>query len=158
MDIEQFMQGYKAAWEGRDERLFCALFAEGGAYHNTPFAVQRGHAQLADYWQRVKLQEDVALRYEVLAATPGAGVAHWHVTCQVASEELFAICADREWKSVWQRVQELAEGMNEMAQLLESRGFIRGHNLFVSEDPAGGHNEAAWARHSGEWLKVLFGR
>jgi len=93
MDIEQFMQGYKAAWEGRDERLFCALFAEDGAYHNTPFAVQRGHAELAAYWQRVKLQEDVALRYEVLAATPGAGVAHWHVTYQVASEELFAIWA-----------------------------------------------------------------
>jgi hypothetical protein len=35
----------KAAWEGRDERLFCALFAEDGAYHNTPFAVQRGHAR-----------------------------------------------------------------------------------------------------------------
>ena len=56
MNIEQFMQGYKAAWEGRDERLFCVLFAEDGAYHNTPFAVQRGHAQLAEYWQRVKLQ------------------------------------------------------------------------------------------------------
>ena len=84
MNIEQFMQGYKAAWEGRDERLFCVLFAEDGAYHNTPFAVQRGHAQLAEYWQRVKLQEDVQLRYEVLADTPGGGVAHWHVTYQVA--------------------------------------------------------------------------
>jgi hypothetical protein len=93
MNIEQFMQGYKAAWEGRDERLFCALFAEDGAYHNTPFAVQRGHAQLADYWQRVKLQEDVQLSYEVLADTLGGGVAHWHVTYQVASEELFAIWA-----------------------------------------------------------------
>ena len=93
MNIEQFMQGYKAAWEGRDERLFCVLFAEDGAYHNTPFAVQRGHAQLAEYWQRVKLQEDVQLRYEVLADTPGGGVAHWHVTYQVASEELFAIWA-----------------------------------------------------------------
>ena len=93
MNIEQFMQGYKAAWEGRDERLFCALFAEDGAYHNTPFAVQRGRAQQADYWQRVKLQEDVQLSYEVLADTLGGGVAHWHVTYQVASEELFAIWA-----------------------------------------------------------------
>ncbi len=93
MDIEHFMQGYKAAWEGRDERLFCALFTPDGAYHNTPFAVQRGYAELAEYWQRVKLQEDVALRYDVLANTPGGGVAHWHVTYQVASEELFAIWA-----------------------------------------------------------------
>ena len=91
MDIEQFMQGYKKAWEERDEAQFCALFAEDGEYHNTPFAVQRGHAQLAAYWQRVKLQEDVQVRYEILASTPAGGIAHWHVTYQVASEELFRI-------------------------------------------------------------------
>lgn len=93
MDIETFMQGYKAAWEARDEAKFCALFAPDGEYHNTPFAVQRGHAQLAEYWQRVKLQQDVQLRYEVLATGAAGGVAHWHVTYQVASEELFQIWA-----------------------------------------------------------------
>ncbi len=93
MNIEQFMQGYKAAWESRDESRFCALFAADGEYHNTPFAVQRGHAALAEYWQRVKLQEDVHLSYEVLASLPKRGIAHWHVTYQVASEELFQIWA-----------------------------------------------------------------
>lgn len=93
MDIEQFMQGYKRAWEQRDDALFCALFAADGEYHNTPFAVQRGHAQLAAYWNRVKLQEDVRLDYQVLAATDAGGIAHWHVTYQVASEELFEIWA-----------------------------------------------------------------
>ncbi|HNB06596.1 MAG TPA: nuclear transport factor 2 family protein, partial [Thauera aminoaromatica] len=77
----------------RDEAQFCALFAEDGEYHNTPFAVQRGHAQLAAYWQRVKLQEDVQVRYEILATSPAGGIAHWHVTYQVASEELFRIWA-----------------------------------------------------------------
>ena len=33
------------------------------------------------------------LRYRVLADTPGAGIAHWHVSYQVASEELFEIWA-----------------------------------------------------------------
>lgn len=93
MDIEQFMQGYKSAWEEKDERAFCALFAADGVYHNTPFASQRGHAQLAAYWQRIKLQNDIELRFEVLAAAPGSGMAHWHVTYQVASEELFQIWA-----------------------------------------------------------------
>ena len=93
MDVEQFMQGYKKAGEERDEAQFCALFATDGEYHNTPFAVQRGHAQLAAYWQRVKLQEDVQVRYEILASAPAGGVAHWHVTYQVASEELFRIWA-----------------------------------------------------------------
>ena len=93
MDIERFMQGYKAAWEAQDEAMFCALFAADGQYHNTPFAVQTGHVQLAAYWRRVKLQEDVTLDYEVLASSPGGGIAHWHVTYQVASEELFRIWA-----------------------------------------------------------------
>lgn len=93
MNIEHFMQGYKQAWERRDEGRFCALFSATGEYHNTPFAVQRGHAQLAEYWQRVKLQDDVHLSYEVLACTAAAGIAHWHVTYQVASEELFRVWA-----------------------------------------------------------------
>jgi SnoaL-like domain len=93
VNIEQFMQGYKDAWERRDELMFSALFAADGEYRNTPFAVQRGHAQLAEYWRRVKLQEDVHVTYEVLASTPTGGIAHWHVTYQVASEELFQIWA-----------------------------------------------------------------
>ncbi|NMF91159.1 nuclear transport factor 2 family protein [Aromatoleum petrolei] len=93
MGIEEFMQGYKAAWEARDEARFVALFTPDGAYHNTPFAVQRGPAELAAYWERVKLQEDVQVTYEVLANTGDSGIAHWHTTYQVASEELFQIWA-----------------------------------------------------------------
>ena len=93
MDIRRFMQGYKDAWEQRDEAKFSALFTADGEYHNTPFAVQRGHAELAAYWRRVKLQEDVRVDYDVLATSPAEGIAHWHVTYQVASEELFRIWA-----------------------------------------------------------------
>ena len=93
MDIEQFMRGYKAAWENKDESMFSTLFAADGEYCNTPFAVQRGHEQLAEYWRRVKLQEDVHVTYEVLASSSTGGIAHWHVTYQVASEELFQIWA-----------------------------------------------------------------
>jgi hypothetical protein len=91
--IERFMQGYKAAWEARDEHAFAGLFTEDGAYHNTPFAVQRGPLALKAYWQRVKLQQDIRVDYEVLATEADGGIAHWHVTYQVASEELFRIWA-----------------------------------------------------------------
>jgi hypothetical protein len=93
MDIDAFMRGYKAAWEAKDAAMFCALFAVDGEYRNTPFAVQRGHAQLAEYWQRIKLQDDIMLTYEVLSSTASGGVAHWHVEYQVASEELFQVWA-----------------------------------------------------------------
>jgi limonene-1,2-epoxide hydrolase len=93
MGIDEFMAGYKTAWEQRDEKKLCALFALDGVYRNTPFAEQRGHSAIAAYWQRVKLQEDIHLGYEVLARTAKGGIAHWHVTYQVASEELFKIWA-----------------------------------------------------------------
>jgi len=76
LSIEQFLEGYKSAWEQRDEKKFVALFAPDGRYHNTPFAVQRGAAELAQYWQRVKLQEDVHVTYEILARASDYGVAH----------------------------------------------------------------------------------
>jgi len=93
LDIDQFMRGYQAAWERRDEKLLCELFAPDGTYHNTPFAVQRGHAEIAQYWQRVKLQEDIEVSYDVVARWPAGGAAHWRVTYQVQSEELFRIWA-----------------------------------------------------------------
>lgn len=93
VDIQAFMRGYQAAWQQRDEHLLCCLFAPDAVYHNTPFAEQRGHAAIAEYWQRVKLQEDIRLDFTVLASTQRGGVAHWHVTYQVASEELFRIWA-----------------------------------------------------------------
>ena len=93
MNIDQFMRGYQAAWEQRNPAMFAALFVPDGKYHNTPFQVQQGTAQLVEYWKRVQLQEDVKVTFEILAATAATGIAHWHVTYQVASEELFQIWA-----------------------------------------------------------------
>ena len=92
-DIHRFMAGYRAAWEQRDPAMFAALFHRDGRYHNTPFQVQAGSAQLAEYWKRVQLQDDVQVAYEVLASAEASGIAHWHVTYRVASEELFQIWA-----------------------------------------------------------------
>ena len=93
MNIEEFMLGYKTAWEQRDPAKFAALFHRDGEYHNTPFQVQRSTAQLVEYWKRVQLQEDVKVTFEVLATAATSGVAHWRTTYQVASEELFQIWA-----------------------------------------------------------------
>lgn len=93
MNILSFMDGYKAAWESRDPSMFAALFHPNGRYHNTPFQVQTGKDALAEYWRRVQLQEDVQVTFEILATDLDSGLAHWHVTYQVASEELFQIWA-----------------------------------------------------------------
>ncbi len=93
MSIHDFMAGYKRVWEGQDSAGFAALFAPGGRYYNTPFQVQDTPEALATYWDRIKLQDQISLRYEVLAETPKGGVAHWHVEYQVTSEDLFEIWA-----------------------------------------------------------------
>jgi hypothetical protein len=93
MNIHDFMLGYKAAWEARDPAMFAALFQVDGKYHNTPFQVQVGSEQLAEYWKRVQLQEDVQVSFEILSDLADTGMVHWHVTYQVASEELFQIWA-----------------------------------------------------------------
>ncbi|MDK3016241.1 nuclear transport factor 2 family protein [Pseudodonghicola flavimaris] len=93
MSITDFMAAYKRVWEGQDSQGFAALFTTEGRYHNTPFQVQQGPEALAAYWDRIKLQQEITLRYEVLGETPAGGIAHWHVSYQVASEELFAIWA-----------------------------------------------------------------
>ncbi len=93
MSIHDFMAAYKRVWEGQDSEGFAALFMPEGRYFNTPFQVQESAGARAAYWDRIKLQEDIHLSYEVLAETAWGGVAHWNVSYQVASEELFEIWA-----------------------------------------------------------------
>lgn len=93
MSISAFMAGYKRVWEAQNSAGFAALFTPDGIYHNTPFQVQTGPQELAAYWDRIRLQKDITLTYEVLADNGHEGIAHWNVVYQVASEELFEIWA-----------------------------------------------------------------
>ena len=91
--IDEFMQAYQRAWERSDAQLLASLFAVDGVYHNTPFNEQRGREAIMAYWQRTKLQRDIEVRYAVLARYEAGGIAHWHTTYQVTSEELFGLWA-----------------------------------------------------------------
>jgi hypothetical protein len=93
MDIASFMEAYKRAWETSDENLLASLFATDGTYRNTPFAEQRGHQAIKNYWQRTKLQSDIHLDYKVLHRHEHGGITHWRTTYQVTSEALFRIWA-----------------------------------------------------------------
>lgn len=93
MSIHDFMAAYKRVWEGQDSEGFANLFTEDGQYWNTPFQVQDSPEKRSQYWDRIKLQNDITLAYTVLGETPHGGFAHWHVEYQVASEELFQIWA-----------------------------------------------------------------
>jgi limonene-1,2-epoxide hydrolase len=103
--IDDFMQSYKRAWETSDEQLLASLFTAEGVYRNTPFAAQRGREQIKAYWQRTRLQTDIRLGFEILARHATGGIAHWHTTYQVASEELFRLWAASTGTNVLAREQ-----------------------------------------------------
>lgn len=54
--------------------------------------------------------------------------------------------------------KELAETMAKMLRLLKARGLKAGKSLLVEEDASACHNETAWAKHTGAWLRFLFGK
>ncbi len=87
------MDTYKRAWEARDDALLCSLFATDGVYRNTPFDAQVGHAAIARYWDRVKLQDDIRFAYTIVAERPDGGVATWSTRYQVTSEKMFEMWA-----------------------------------------------------------------
>jgi hypothetical protein len=93
MPIHAFMDAYARVWLDQDSEGFAALFTPDGQYWNTPFQCQDSFDKRKTYWDRIKLQTDITHVNEVLAETPGGGIAHWHVEYQVASEELFEIWA-----------------------------------------------------------------
>ena len=74
MSIHDFMAAYKRVWEAQDSDGFAALFTTDGQYWNTPFQVQDSPEKRALYWDRIKLQTDVALDYTVLGETPMAAL------------------------------------------------------------------------------------
>ena len=80
---EQFMQGYKKAWERAHEAQFCAL-RDRRRIPQHALRSRRGHAELAAHRQRVKMQEDVQVRAGNSASARLPAVAHRHVTYQVA--------------------------------------------------------------------------
>jgi len=91
--MQDFMEGYKRAWETRDDVLLASLFAADGVYRNTPFDAQHGHDAIRRYWDRVKLQADITLAYDIVDDADDAGCAHWNVTYRVTSEKMFAMWA-----------------------------------------------------------------
>ncbi len=73
--------------------MFADLFLPGGQYHNTLFADSRSRPRPASMRTGIEssCRKTSTSTYSVLSKTPDAGIAHWHVTYQVASEELFQV-------------------------------------------------------------------
>lgn len=77
--FQQWLEGYRTAWESRDPAAAAALFTAGAEYYWTPFdPPQRGKGEIAQAWQQaVSGQRDVSFSHELLAARGNKGIARW---------------------------------------------------------------------------------
>ena len=78
--FEEWLRGYKRAWESRDAEAAAALFSPDARYYWTPFdPPQKGRTEIAAAWQNaVSQQKDVTFTYTILATDGARGVAQWH--------------------------------------------------------------------------------
>lgn len=64
MTVEEWVEGYRQAWEQRDADLVVTLFTEDATYRSNIFeGPARGHAGVREYWTGVTAaQSDVQVR------------------------------------------------------------------------------------------------
>ncbi len=96
--LQGWLSAYGAAWEQRNAQAAVDLFAEGAVYFVLPFTRPiRGRHELLKYWKHVtSSQEQIRFGFEILAAGPAEGVAHWWASFLRPSEqkrfELDGVC------------------------------------------------------------------
>jgi hypothetical protein len=85
--VEQWLDGYGAAWESRDPAAAARLFTTDALYYETPWSEPfAGSGGIADYWMSVTAdQRNVEFDYELIALNADTAVAHWTASFELAS-------------------------------------------------------------------------
>lgn len=88
--FQSWLEAYGRAWMGRDAQAAADLFAQDGTYQVTPFVEpMRGRSAIFDYWVHItETEQDVQFGHEILAVTPGVGIARWWASFLIVPEAL----------------------------------------------------------------------
>jgi nuclear transport factor 2 (NTF2) superfamily protein len=80
--VQQWLEGYRTAWEGRDPDAAAALFTEDARYRQQPYEdPYRGRQGVHDYWTTVTAtQSDIRLRYGTPVVTGNRAAVEWWAT------------------------------------------------------------------------------
>ena len=78
--VQNWMEGYKEAWETFDADKVVQLFTENAIYNDQPYEDPHlGRTGIHKYWSDITTdQKDVEFTYDVLAVTGNTGIAYWH--------------------------------------------------------------------------------
>lgn len=61
MELADWIEGYRRAWEENDGELLLTLFTEDASYRSSPFREPRlGHEGIRAYWQRAARTQHLA--------------------------------------------------------------------------------------------------
>ncbi|MBX3094940.1 MAG: nuclear transport factor 2 family protein [Cryobacterium sp.] len=80
--VIDWLDAYKAAWEGRDADAAAALFSSDSLYREQPYAEPfRGPQGVHDYWTGVTAtQSDVVFQYGTPVVSGNRAAVEWWVT------------------------------------------------------------------------------
>ena len=90
MDLNEWIDGYRRAWEGGDTELVLTLFTEDASYRSNPFEEPYlGHDGIRAYWDGVTSQQRDARVRMGRPFTDGDRVAvEWWTTMESQGEEV----------------------------------------------------------------------
>jgi hypothetical protein len=90
LTIDQWLAGYRTAWESRDADAAAALFTDDASYREEPYAEPfLGRAGVHDYWSRVTAtQSDISFRYGTPIVDGDRAAVEWWVTLLNAGAEV----------------------------------------------------------------------
>ena len=82
LTIDQWLDGYRTAWESRDAEAAAALFTDDATYREEPYAEPFvGRAAVRDYWTRVTAtQSEITFRYGTPLVVGDRAAVEWWVT------------------------------------------------------------------------------
>jgi nuclear transport factor 2 (NTF2) superfamily protein len=82
MTLDEWLEGYRDAWERRDPAAAAALFSEDSLYREQPYQPPYpGREGVRDYWTTVTAtQEDVRVRYGSPVSVGNRAAVEWWVT------------------------------------------------------------------------------
>jgi limonene-1,2-epoxide hydrolase len=88
MELADWIERYRRAWEEKDSDLVVTLFTEEASYRSSPFLEPyRGHEGIRAYWDRVtSSQSEVEVRMGEPVSDGNVVAVEWWTTMDVADE------------------------------------------------------------------------
>lgn len=91
MELADWIEGYRRAWEERDPEAVVALFTEDASYRSSPFREppNLGHDGIRAYWaQATASQEDVEVEMGQPLVDGNVGAVEWWTRMRLEGEEV----------------------------------------------------------------------